>query len=349
VNELFPAPGEPPTLTLARRVDHICDRFEEDWLAGREPRIEQFLAGAPESARPALVQELLRVELETRCRRGNPPALEEYRPRFPEHLGLISSLLSRLISPRKAAPKTGGRTQAEGESAPHPAGPLPLIPGYEITGVLGEGGMGIVYQARHIALNRPVALKMIRAGAYAGERERARFQAEAEVVARLRHPNIVQVYEVGAHDGRPFLALEFVEGGSLASRLKSTPQPPRQAAQLVETLARAVDYAHQQGVVHRDLKPANILLMFSREPAASAPRAGAGSPDPAPALPRARGETRPQSSEVKFRPEEDALIAHLSAGEGGTQPGRVPPVLVLVAQEEVGMRVGRGLPAEAHL
>src|SRR5262249_51231441 len=105
-----------------------------------------------------------------------------------------------------------------------------------------------------------VALKMIRAGAYAGDRERARFQAEAEAAARLRHPNIVQVYEVGQHDGRPFLALEFVEGGSLASRLKHTPQPPHQAAQLVETLARAVEFAHQQGVVHRDLKPANILL-----------------------------------------------------------------------------------------
>jgi YD repeat-containing protein len=120
--------------------------------------------------------------------------------------------------------------------------------------------MGVVYKARHRTLKRLVALKVIRAGADAGPEELARFRTEAEAVARLQHPNIVQIYEVGEHEERPFFSLEFVDGGSLAARIGGQPQPPRVAAQLVETLARAMDAAHQRGIVHRDLKPANILL-----------------------------------------------------------------------------------------
>ena len=134
------------------------------------------------------------------------------------------------------------------------------IPGYEILGELGRGGMGVVYKARHLALKRIVALKMVLDGAHAGAAALARFRAEAEAVAKLQHPNIVQVYEVGESGGRPFFALEFVEGGSLDRKLKGTPQPPREAAALVEQLARAMHAVHEQGIVHRDLKPANILL-----------------------------------------------------------------------------------------
>src|SRR5262249_29593030 len=144
------------------------------------------------------------------------------------------------------------------------------VPGYEVLGVLGRGGAGVVYRARQISLGRPVALKMIRAGAHAEPTERARLRAEAEAIARLQHPHIVQIYEVGEHDGLPFLALESPPAGSLARHLGGRPQPPLQAAALVEPLARAVHYAHRQGVVHRDLKPANVLLTLSREPEASA-------------------------------------------------------------------------------
>jgi serine/threonine protein kinase len=136
----------------------------------------------------------------------------------------------------------------------------PIVPGYEILGELGRGGMGIVYQARQVALQRSVALKMVLNGAHADPKELARFRAEAAVIARLQHPNIVQIYDVGEAAGRPYFALEFVAGGSLAQRLHGTPQPVRPAAQMVETLARAVHAAHASGVVHRDLKPANILL-----------------------------------------------------------------------------------------
>ena len=148
------------------------------------------------------------------------------------------------------------------QPAPNPqAGGLPpTVPGYEIEGELGRGGMGVVYKARHLALKRPVALKMIRAGAHAGPEERARFNAEAEAVARLQHPHIVQVYEVGEHHGHPYLALELVEGGSLAQRLRGRTLSPREAARLGETVARAMQLAHSRNVVHRDLKPANVLL-----------------------------------------------------------------------------------------
>jgi WD40 repeat protein len=132
--------------------------------------------------------------------------------------------------------------------------------GYQIEAELGRGGMGVVYRACDRKLKRPVALKMILAGAHADPTEQARFRAEAEAVARLQHPNIVQIHEIGEQDGHPYLALEFVEGGTLARRLSGTPLPVSQATQLVEILARAVHAAHLRGVVHRDLKPGNILL-----------------------------------------------------------------------------------------
>jgi serine/threonine protein kinase len=141
-----------------------------------------------------------------------------------------------------------------------PRGTAGGFPDYEVLGELGHGGMGVVYKARQISLNRIVALKMIGAGAHASPQLRARFHIEAEAVASLQHPNIVQVYEVGEHDNCPYMAMEFLDGGSLDEQLAGKPQPPRAAAALVETLARAMHCAHQRGIIHRDLKPANILL-----------------------------------------------------------------------------------------
>jgi tetratricopeptide (TPR) repeat protein/tRNA A-37 threonylcarbamoyl transferase component Bud32 len=165
----------------------------------------------------------------------------------------------RLSPTDTACPVCG--TLPQPEPVPLPSEPTaPTVPGYDILGVLGRGGMGVVYKARQAGLNRLVALKMIRDSALAGPEERTRFRHEAEAVAQLQHPNIVQIHEVGAHHGLPFFSLEFVPGGSLAESLRGTPQPPRAAAQTVETLARAVHAAHQHGIVHRDLKPANVLL-----------------------------------------------------------------------------------------
>jgi WD40 repeat protein len=144
--------------------------------------------------------------------------------------------------------------------APPPGGRWPAVAGYEVLAELGRGGMGVVYKARQRRLDRVVALKMIRAGQGADGPGRKRFDGEARAVARLQHPNIVQIYEVGEADGQPFLALEFVEGQSLAQRLDGTPWPARQAASLAEVLARAMHHAHARGVIHRDLKPSNVLL-----------------------------------------------------------------------------------------
>ncbi|WP_435008185.1 protein kinase domain-containing protein [Tundrisphaera lichenicola] len=136
----------------------------------------------------------------------------------------------------------------------------PTVEGYEILGRLGQGGMGIVYRARQHGLERMVALKMIRAGVHAAPEHLARFRIEALAVARLRHPNVVQVYDIGQADGLPFVALELLEGGSLEARIGGTPQPERESAELLLTLAGAVAAAHRAGVAHRDLKSANVLF-----------------------------------------------------------------------------------------
>jgi serine/threonine protein kinase len=164
--------------------------------------------------------------------------------------------------PREPSSNVSGRLlDDDNQFFAEPEAEWPDVPGYEILGELGRGGMGVVYRARQLGLHRVVALKMIRAGFLT--ENLARFRAEAAVVARLEHPNIVQIYDVGEANGRPYLVLEYVAGGSLAQRIQGTPQRPRPAAQMIETLARAIHAAHASGVIHRDLKPANILLKRS--------------------------------------------------------------------------------------
>ena len=133
-------------------------------------------------------------------------------------------------------------------------------------GILGHGGMGVVYLARHRALGRKVALKLLHEGRQSDRDHRARFEREAAAVAKCQHPNLVQIHEIGECDGQSYLALEYVEGMTLARSLAGVPQPPRAAAALAETLARAIDHAHSRGVVHRDLKPANVLITADGQP-----------------------------------------------------------------------------------
>ncbi|MFN8855998.1 MAG: serine/threonine-protein kinase, partial [Planctomycetaceae bacterium] len=137
---------------------------------------------------------------------------------------------------------------------------VPYFGDYELLGVLGRGGMGVVYKARQLSLKRFVALKMMQAGAFASERDRRRFRNEVEAIAFLDHPGIVPVYEVGEYNGAPFFSMKLIEGGTLASRLSQFPSDPRATATLVAQIAQAVQHAHERGVLHRDLKPANILL-----------------------------------------------------------------------------------------
>jgi serine/threonine-protein kinase len=183
----------------------------------------------------------------------------DLREAFVQALG-AADCMDRLLD------TSGGEGAADVAAPAGPPAELPTVPGYEIVGLLGRGGMGVVYRARQVKLNRLVALKMILAGGHASAADLARFRTEAEAIARLRHPHIVQIYEVGEHEGKPYFSLEFCEGGGLEQKLDGTPWAPAQAAALVEVLATAMQAAHQAHVIHRDLKPANVLFTTDGTP-----------------------------------------------------------------------------------
>src|SRR5262245_33387537 len=204
-------PDETPSLSLAEQIDRICDDFEARWRAGKQPRPEEFLTGAgPE--RPRLLLELLRLELEYRRKAGETPDREEYGGRFPTEVEVLDDLFGAACTVERlnrTAPYLPGRASDH----------LPVVPGYEVLSVLGRGGMGIVYRARQVRLGREVALKTVRSP-LVGEALRQRFEAEARAVARLDHPHLVRVFDSGEADGRPWFALELVEGGTLARALR---------------------------------------------------------------------------------------------------------------------------------
>src|SRR5262245_51146287 len=273
----------PPTPRPGAPAFALLEDQRRRWRLGQRVPVEAYLEQQPalwDDAEQLL--DLVYQEVLLRGQDGETPHLEEYLGRFPH---LASQLRVQFeIEPifhagsRAVSPLTGVEPTVPQDGGATTAGPLPQVPGYEVLGVLGRGGMGVVYRARHRALKRLVALKMIRAGDEIDPEQRARFRAEAEAVARLQHPNIVQVYEVAEHEGRPLLALEYVAGGSLADHLRGTPQPPADAARLVQTLARAVHYAHGRGVIHRDLKPANILLQTDLTAEGAEERRESGNP-----------------------------------------------------------------------
>jgi WD40 repeat protein len=264
--EFLRAAGDltPAQLLAVARIDQT-----QRWRSGERVPAEAYLLLAPalREAENALV--LLLGECQLREQLGEAPSLDEYLGRFPQYaeaLRLQFSLNKALAEDEPfTVPQAGEQGQTTPPApAPSSNGPAwPDVPGYEILGELGRGGMGVVYKARQVGLNRTVALKMIHGGAWAEPEALARFRGEAEVAARFQHPNIVQVHEIGDHEGRPFFSLEYVAGGSLANRLAGKPLEPPQAAALALTLARTVQYAHERGVVHRDLKPANILLQIA--------------------------------------------------------------------------------------
>jgi tRNA A-37 threonylcarbamoyl transferase component Bud32 len=252
----------------AGRLNPVCDRFEQEWRAGGRPRLEDWLALVEDGDRAALLRELLALDLHYRGLRGERPQVEEYRLRLPSYPGVVDAALAalRMATPQAPpAPSVVGVQPTVPSRAASPAGQVLSsaclnVPGYEILDELGRGGMGVVYKARHLQLNRIVALKMVLGGGHASREERERFLVEAKAVAALHHANIVQVHDFGQHDGMPYMALEFINGGSVNSRLRDNPLQPHEAASLVEQLAHGLAAAHAKDIVHRDLKPHNVLL-----------------------------------------------------------------------------------------
>ena len=255
---------EPPSSgPLKPLIDRLMHDQAQRWEQGERILVEAYLAQNPilQGSRDAVLT-LIYHEMVLRRDRGEVVQLAEYTERFPQ-LSADLSRQWRVDEVLGSAPETVPPTVPPGEQPEMEAARLANLPsfaGYDIVRELGRGGMGIVYEAWDRQLKRIVALKMILAGDHADASEVSRFRSEAAAVARLQHPNIVQIFAIGEENGQPYFALEFVDGGNLARRLGGKPLLPREAAELVEPLARAIEAAHQHKVVHRDLKPANVLL-----------------------------------------------------------------------------------------
>lgn len=269
-------------MTTDPRISMLLGTWQALHRAGQTVTVEQLCTNCPE-----LTEELQRhVERLSQA----DPALAQAGVNDPAKVAAASALPSTIVAPSPpdvqtappptvdsktiaASSDTSSGHAGAGESIggnPPVLSPLPAndvkagahlsLPGYEVLGELGRGGMGVVYKARQVGLNRLVAIKMILSGEHANPRERARFRTEAESVARLQHPNIVQIYDISQQDGCPWFSLEFVDGDSLYKWTTGKAIDPYDAAAILESLALAIQYAHERGVVHRDLKPANILL-----------------------------------------------------------------------------------------
>ncbi len=243
-------------LTPDEWVDLACVDLIQRWRAGQRIPGEAYLPFHPAIAEGGF--DVMYSEFAVRTELGEAPGEDDYARRFP----LYAARLRRQLAVDRALDLTSGGASgvASFEGTLERSTSLPTVDGFRIERELGRGGMGVVYQARQDLLDRTVALKMVLAGARAPKETVVRFLAEAEAIARVRHPNVVQVYAVGEQSGSVFFAMEHVGGGNLAQRLGGMPVAARDAAKLVEGLARGVHEAHRLGVVHRDLKPSNVLL-----------------------------------------------------------------------------------------
>ena len=290
--------SDPPTAPLEssgagepgqeRRLGEVLAAYFAAVEAGREPPPQELIARHPDLARELeaffadqerfgrLVAPLRSVAHAAQAEAATTGGVEATTPhsRFPSTEPAATLPLDenpRPIPDRASAtldqPDGSGPGEGDGLEVALPRGTRVRYFGdYELRSVLGKGGMGVVYKAKQLSLNRLVALKMIRAGLWAGDDEVRRFRNEAEAVANLDHSRIVTIHEVGQLDGQHYFSMKLVDGPSLADRLDRYTADPKAVAHLVAEVARAVHHAHQRGILHRDLKPANILLDEVGEP-----------------------------------------------------------------------------------
>jgi WD40 repeat protein/tRNA A-37 threonylcarbamoyl transferase component Bud32 len=271
LDDFLPA-GAATAMVLVELV-HI--ELEYRLKQGEAARVEEYLARYPQLAEdPAIVADLAVAEYTLRLRREPSLDREAFLRRFAARRDTLAARLAE-VPPEPVTIRNLGDSRSQMYDITLPsspasgtgsAGDFPRVPGYEIMAEVGRGAMGTVYQARQISLNRIVALKMLHASRQSDAERRARFRVEVETIALLQHPNIVQVYDVGEHEGRPFFTMEFLGGGSLEECCQGKPQAPNVAAELVETLARAMHAVHAKGIVHRDLKPSNIVRTTDGRP-----------------------------------------------------------------------------------
>jgi WD40 repeat protein len=287
--------NESLSLSLARRVDAACGRFEQAWAAGQRPRLEDYLGELPEAERPVLLRELLQLEAEYRRRYGEDPRPEEYRARFPslDPDWLAHTLANPRVNPAPPAADEPGTTVPRRVRCPSCHNPIRLADGgaeevlcpgcgsafrvrdarltttdsgsrplgrFQLLERVGLGAFGAVWKARDTELDRIVALKVPHTGLLTAGNDLERFQREARAAAQLRHPGIVTVHAVETLEGLPTIVADFIDGVPLREVLKVRRLPFHEAAALLADVAEAVEFAHRKGLVHRDLKPANIMI-----------------------------------------------------------------------------------------
>ncbi len=282
--------------TPTERTALLCAELAQRWKLGEQIPAEQFFSQYPTllAARENAI-DLIYAEYRQRETCGQSDVVEMLAKRFPLFADdLVTQIdlhqaLAGTFSPAQdslaldsAEPEDQAKTRLYAASDPTLDRPLanlysnnnqppessaPQIQGYDILKEIGRGGMGVVFKARHRQLDRFVALKMLLEGPFSKPEHARRFLVEAKASARLQHPGIVQIYEVGQHEGRPFLAFEYIDGGTLAEHIRGRPLQPNAAAAIVESLSRAVQFAHEHSVVHRDLKPGNVMLQQVDTPA----------------------------------------------------------------------------------
>jgi serine/threonine protein kinase len=245
-------------LQALERIDAICIQFERAWQTEEAPSLEEHLALALPDDHDSLLFELLMIELSYRKRRGDEWDWSEYHRRFQADRNCLDAVAERI------AHHESGMTDATGERTSRNVAQLPsrirYVGNYEILEEIARGGMGVVFKARQTRLNRLVALKMLLGSSLATPVAIRRFQNEARTAARLNHPRIVPIHEIGEFEGHPWFTMDYIPGKSLAGEIRPGPLDASRSAQLARQIAEAVQFAHDQGVLHRDLKPANILL-----------------------------------------------------------------------------------------